>query len=191
MSLPHSTYAVPTYYIVAPAEAASNLARFDGVRYGLRRIKDGDDVADMYRAHPRRGLRPRGAPPHPGRHLRAERRLLRRLLRQGAGGPRAHRRGFPEGRSPSGVDLLFTPTTPTPAFQAGEKADDPVAMYLRRHLRLRHQPRRAAGDEHPGRPERRPPRRRPDHRARCSRSSACSPPPRCSSGVVSATEEVR
>ena len=84
VSLPHTKYALPAYYIVAPAEASSNLARYDGVRYGLRVA--GRDIIDMYEQHPRRGLRHRGPAPHHDRHLRALGRLLRRLLPAGAEG---------------------------------------------------------------------------------------------------------
>ena len=128
VSLPHSKYAVPTYYIVAPAEAASNLARFDGVRYGLRRIEDGDDVADMYRRTRGEGF---------GHEVR--RRILVGTYVLSAGYYDAYYGKAQAVRAliaedfrkvfASGVDLLLTPTTPTPAFKAGEKADDPVAMY--------------------------------------------------------------
>lgn len=128
VSLPHSKYAVPTYYIVAPAEAASNLARYDGVRYGLRREQSGDDVAAMYRHTRRDGFGPEvrrrilvgtyvlSAGYYDAYYGRAQ--AVRALI--------AHdfTRVFQEG-----VDLLLTPTTPTPAFRAGEKSDDPVAMY--------------------------------------------------------------
>ncbi len=128
VSLPHSKYAVPTYYIVAPAEAASNLARFDGVRYGLRRLKDGDDVADMYRRTRGEGFGPE-----------VRRRILVGTYVLSAGYYDAYYGKAQAVRAliaedfqkvfASGVDLLLTPTTPTPAFKAGEKADDPVAMY--------------------------------------------------------------
>ena len=82
ISLPHTRYALPAYYIVAPAEASSNLARYDGVRYGLR--VPGDDIADMYENTRAGGLRQGGQAPHHDRHLCALGRLLRRLLHPGA-----------------------------------------------------------------------------------------------------------
>ena len=100
ISLPHTKYALPAYYIVAPAEASSNLARYDGVRYGLR-VK-GDDIVSMYENTRAEGLRPRGAAPHDDRHLCALGRLLRRLLCPGAEGPHTDqarfRRGLEQGR---------------------------------------------------------------------------------------------
>ena len=85
VSLPHTKYALPAYYIVAPAEASSNLARYDGVRYGLR--VPGRDIVEHVREDPRRRVRPRGQAAHHDRHLRALGRLLRRLLRAGAEDP--------------------------------------------------------------------------------------------------------
>ena len=78
VSLPHTKYALPAYYIIAPAEASSNLARYDGVRYGLR--VEGENLDRHLREDPRRGLRRRGAAARHDRHLRALGRLLRRLL---------------------------------------------------------------------------------------------------------------
>ena len=81
ISLPHTKYALPAYYIVAPAEASSNLARYDGVRYGLR--VPGKDIVDMYEHTRAAGFGAEVQPPHPDRHLCALGRLLRRLLSSG------------------------------------------------------------------------------------------------------------
>ena len=109
----NSAYAVPTYYIVAPAEAAANLARYDGVRYGPRKVGPGGDIRALYQATRGRGVRRRGAAPHPGRHLRAERRATTTPTIGKAQRVRAlHRRRLPAGLR-GGVDLLLTPTTPT------------------------------------------------------------------------------
>jgi len=126
VSLPHTKYALPTYYIVAPAEASSNLARYDGVRYGLR--VEGEDLADMYRktraegfgAEVRRrilmGTYVLSAGYYDAYYLKAQK--VRTLIAQD------FEAAFEK------VDVLLTPTTPTPAFPIGEKEDDPVAMYL-------------------------------------------------------------
>ncbi len=90
VALPTADYGVATYYLIAPAECSSNLARFDGVRYGLR--VDGADVGADVRQDARRRLRPRGEAPHPDRDLRALERILRRLLRARAEGAHADRR---------------------------------------------------------------------------------------------------
>ena len=129
VSLPHSEYAVPTYYIVAPAEAAANLARYDGVRYGQRRVGPEDDFRAVYRATRGQGF---------GAEVR--RRILVGTYVLSAGYYDAYYRKAQETRAriaedfrqafASGIDLLLTPTTPTPAFRAGEKTGDPVAMYL-------------------------------------------------------------
>ncbi|HET6836954.1 MAG TPA: Asp-tRNA(Asn)/Glu-tRNA(Gln) amidotransferase subunit GatA [Gemmatimonadales bacterium] len=129
VSLPHSAYAVPTYYIIAPAEAAANLARYDGVRYGVRRIGPEGDIRSLYRATRGKGFGPE-----------VQRRILVGTYVLSAGYYDAYYKKAQRVRSliaedfrqvfASGVDLLLTPTTPTPAFQAGEKTEDPVAMYL-------------------------------------------------------------
>jgi aspartyl-tRNA(Asn)/glutamyl-tRNA(Gln) amidotransferase subunit A len=129
VSLPHTAFAVPTYYIVAPAEAAANLARYDGVRYGRRRIGPAGDIRALYQA-----TRGEGFGPEVQRRILVGTYVLsagyydayyRKAQRVRARIAADFRRAFEEG-----VDLLLTPTTPTPAFRAGEKTGDPVAMYL-------------------------------------------------------------
>jgi aspartyl-tRNA(Asn)/glutamyl-tRNA(Gln) amidotransferase subunit A len=129
VSLPYSAYAVPTYYIIAPAEAAANLARYDGVRYGRRKVGREGDIRALYRATRGEGF---------GDEVR--RRILVGTYVLSAGYYDAYYRKAQRVRAliardfqqvfDSGVDLLLTPTTPTPAFKAGEKTEDPVAMYL-------------------------------------------------------------
>jgi aspartyl-tRNA(Asn)/glutamyl-tRNA(Gln) amidotransferase subunit A len=126
VSLPHTKYALATYYIVAPAEASSNLARYDGVRFGLR--VPGDSLDQMYEntraagfgAEVKRriliGAYVLSAGYYDAYYLQAQR--VRALI------ARDFKQAFEK------VDLLLTPTAPTPAFAAGEKMDDPVAMYL-------------------------------------------------------------
>ncbi|WP_458096669.1 Asp-tRNA(Asn)/Glu-tRNA(Gln) amidotransferase subunit GatA [Roseomonas sp. WA12] len=126
ISLPHTKYALPTYYIVAPAEASSNLARYDGVRYGIRR--EGEDLKDLYE-------RTRAA----GFGDEVKRRIMIGTYVLSAGYYDAYylkaqkvraliKRDFDEAFA--GVDAIVTPATPSAAFAAGEKQDDPVAMYL-------------------------------------------------------------
>jgi aspartyl-tRNA(Asn)/glutamyl-tRNA(Gln) amidotransferase subunit A len=129
VSLPHTRLAVPTYYVLAPAEASSNLARYDGVRYGRRAPGPFPDVQAMYRATRGAGFGPEvrrriiigtyvlSAGYYHAYYGKAQ--AARALIRQD------FERVFGEG-----VTALFTPTTPTPAFRAGEKTGDPVAMYL-------------------------------------------------------------
>ena len=128
VSLPHTQYAVPTYYVIAPAEASSNLARFDGVRYGPR-AEGASDVRALYRRTRGEGFGPE-----------VRRRILVGTYVLSAGYYEAYYRRAQQMRAliaqdfrnafDRGVDLLFTPTTPTPAFKAGEKLADPVSMYL-------------------------------------------------------------
>jgi aspartyl-tRNA(Asn)/glutamyl-tRNA(Gln) amidotransferase subunit A len=126
VSLPHTQYGLATYYIVAPAEASSNLARYDGVRFGLR--KDGAELSDMYGntraagfgAEVRRriliGTYVLSAGYYDAYYLRAQK--VRALIL----------RDFNEVFQQ--VDALITPTTPSAAFAQGEKMDDPIQMYL-------------------------------------------------------------
>jgi aspartyl-tRNA(Asn)/glutamyl-tRNA(Gln) amidotransferase subunit A len=126
VSLPHTDYAIPIYYIVAPAEASSNLARFDGVRYGLR--VEADALAAMYD-----GTRSAGFGPE------VTRRILLGTYVLSAGYYDAYYKRAQEVRAlvaqdfrqvfAAGVDLLFTPTAPTPAFPIGA-ISDPYQMYL-------------------------------------------------------------
>jgi len=128
ISLPHTKYALPAYYIVAPAEASSNLARYDGVRYGLR--EDGRDIVDMYERTRRAGfgkeVRRRimigtyvlSAGYYDAYYLRAQK--VRTLIK----------RDF-ESCFSSGIDAVLTPTAPSAAFGIGEKGRaDPIEMYL-------------------------------------------------------------
>ncbi len=125
ISLPHTKYALPAYYIVAPAEASSNLARYDGVRYGLR--VPGDDIVDMYENSRAAGF---------GREV--QRRILIGTYVLSAGYYDAYyvraqkirtliKRDFDEAWGK--VDVVLTPATPSPAFAPGE-ITDPVQMYL-------------------------------------------------------------
>jgi aspartyl-tRNA(Asn)/glutamyl-tRNA(Gln) amidotransferase subunit A len=127
VSLPHTPYAIPTYYIVATAEASSNLARFDGVRYGYR-AGDARVLSEMYRrtrdegfgAEVKRrimlGTYALSAGYYDAYYLKAQK--VRTLLT----------RDFDEAFGK--VDAIVTPTSPTAAFKLGEKTDDPLAMYL-------------------------------------------------------------
>ncbi|MGH6822957.1 MAG: Asp-tRNA(Asn)/Glu-tRNA(Gln) amidotransferase subunit GatA [Methylocella sp.] len=128
ISLPHTRYALPAYYIVAPAEASSNLARYDGVRYGLR--VPGKDIADMYERTRAAGF---------GKEVR--RRIMIGTYVLSAGYYDAYyvraqkirtliKRDF-EAAFASGIDAILTPATPSAAFGLGEKGSaDPVEMYL-------------------------------------------------------------
>ena len=164
VELPHSPYAVATYYIVAPAEAAANLARYDGVRYGPPRPAGLPDVRALYRETRGRGF---------GAEVR--RRILVGTYVLSAGYYDAYYGKAQRMRAriaddfqrvfDSGVDFLFTPTTPTPAFCAGEKTDDPVAMYLADIFVCPVSLAGLPGDERAPGPDRWPSARRTDHRA--------------------------
>jgi aspartyl-tRNA(Asn)/glutamyl-tRNA(Gln) amidotransferase subunit A len=126
ISLPHTAYAAATYYIIAPAEASANLARFDGIRYGAR--VDGADPIELYRRTRGAGFGPEvkrriilgtyvlSSGYYDAYYLRAQK--VRTLIRQD------FLKAFEK------VDAIVTPTTPTAAFKIGEKSDDPLQMYL-------------------------------------------------------------
>jgi len=128
VSLPHTKYALPTYYIIAPAEASSNLARYDGVRYGLRDLPDGAGLQDMYAATRAAGF---GA--------EVKRRILIGTYVLSAGFYDAYYTQAQKVRTLIArdfmnafeiCDVLLTPTAPSAAFALGENVDDPLAMYL-------------------------------------------------------------
>jgi aspartyl-tRNA(Asn)/glutamyl-tRNA(Gln) amidotransferase subunit A len=127
ISLPHTKYALPTYYIIAPAEASSNLARYDGVRYGLR-VEGVHSLDDMY-----------GATRAAGFGAEVKRRIMIGTYVLSAGFYDAYftkaqkvrtliKRDFTEAFQQ--CDVILTPTAPSAAFGLGEKSDDPIAMYL-------------------------------------------------------------
>jgi aspartyl-tRNA(Asn)/glutamyl-tRNA(Gln) amidotransferase subunit A len=127
ISLPHTAYAVPTYYVVATAEASANLARFDGVRFGYR-AKGARTLSEMYRKSRDEGFGVEvkrrivlgtyalSSGYYDAYYLKAQR--VRSLL------ARDFEQAFQK------VDAIVTPTAPTPAFKIGEKSDDPLSMYL-------------------------------------------------------------
>ncbi len=126
ISLPHTEYAVAAYYILATSEASSNLARYDGVKYGLR--VEGDDLIDMYMKTRDEGFGPE-----------VKRRIILGTYALSSGYYDAYYRKAQQVRTLISrdfrkafetVDLVVTPTTPTPAFRAGEKTADPLQMYL-------------------------------------------------------------
>jgi aspartyl-tRNA(Asn)/glutamyl-tRNA(Gln) amidotransferase subunit A len=127
VSLPHTEFAIPTYYIVATAEASSNLARFDGVRYGYR-TSDARTLSEMYRRSRDHGF---GA--------EVKRRIMLGTYALSAGYYDAYYlkaqkvrtllvRDFEDAFK--NVDAIVTPTSPTAAFKLGEKVNDPLSMYL-------------------------------------------------------------
>ncbi|WP_443477909.1 Asp-tRNA(Asn)/Glu-tRNA(Gln) amidotransferase subunit GatA [Novosphingobium aerophilum] len=128
ISLPHTKYALPTYYIIAPAEASSNLARYDGVRYGLRDLPDGANLQDMYAATRAAGFGPEvkrriligtyvlSAGFYDAYYTQAQK--VRALIAQDFA------KAFEE------CDVILAPTAPSAAFGLGENVDDPLKMYL-------------------------------------------------------------
>ena len=126
ISLPHTSYALPTYYIVAPAEASSNLARYDGVKYGLR--SSGKSLIDMYEKTRSEGFGEEvkrrvmigtyvlSSGYYDAYYLKAQK--VRQLIKQ----------DFDQAYNK--VDAILTPSTPSSAFKIGEKSNDPVSMYL-------------------------------------------------------------
>lgn len=127
ISLPHTRYALPTYYIIAPAEASSNLARYDGVRYGAR-VQAGQSLDEMYEATRAAGFGEEvqrrimigtyalSAGYYDAYYLKAQQ--VRRLIKDDFD------------KAFSQVDAILTPATPTAAFPLGVKQDDPITMYL-------------------------------------------------------------
>src|SRR4051812_47617328 len=128
VSLPHTRYALPTYYIIAPAEASSTLARYDGVRYGLRVAPENGNLTDMYEATRAAGF---GA--------EVKRRIMIGTYVLSAGFYDAYFNRAQKVRALIArdfervweiCDLILTPTAPSAAFALGEKSNDPIAMYL-------------------------------------------------------------
>jgi aspartyl-tRNA(Asn)/glutamyl-tRNA(Gln) amidotransferase subunit A len=128
VSLPHTRYALPTYYIIAPAEASSNLARYDGVRYGLRALPANGNLTDMYEATRAEGFGPE-----------VKRRIMIGTYVLSAGFYDAYFNRAQKVRALIArdfervweqCDLILTPTAPSAAFALGEKSADPIAMYL-------------------------------------------------------------
>lgn len=127
ISLKHTKYAIPAYYLVATAEASANLARFDGVRYGHRSAQ-ATNLSSMYRLSREEGFGPE-----------VKRRILLGTYALSAGYYDAYYKKAQQVRrllaeeflaAFAGVDAIVTPTAPTAAFKLGEKTDDPLAMYL-------------------------------------------------------------
>jgi aspartyl-tRNA(Asn)/glutamyl-tRNA(Gln) amidotransferase subunit A len=127
IALPHTKYAIPTYYVVATAEASANLSRFDGVRFGLR-ADEAKTLSAMYRETRDQGFGPE-----------VKRRILLGTYALSAGYYDAYYRKAQQVRTLltrdfltafASVDAIVAPVTPTPAFKLGEKTDDPVQMYL-------------------------------------------------------------
>ncbi|WP_306112529.1 MULTISPECIES: Asp-tRNA(Asn)/Glu-tRNA(Gln) amidotransferase subunit GatA [Roseovarius] len=130
ISLPHTKYALPTYYVIAPAEASSNLARYDGVRYGHRaKLSQGDGITEMYEKTRAEGF---------GDEVKRRVMVGTYVLSAGfydayynrARKVRALIKKDFEDVFDQGIDAILTPATPSAAFELGRKSDDPVEMYL-------------------------------------------------------------
>ncbi len=128
ISLPHTKYALPAYYIIAPAEASSNLARYDGVRYGLRELPEGANLQEMYAATRAAGFGPE-----------VKRRIIIGTYVLSAGFYDAYYNQAQKVRALIArdfmqafeqVDAILAPTAPSAAFGLGDKSEDPIAMYL-------------------------------------------------------------
>jgi len=128
VSLPHTQYALPTYYVIAPAECSSNLARYDGVRFGLRVMDEGDSLNDMYEKTRAAGF---------GHEVK--RRIMIGTYVLSAGYYDAYYKKAQRVRTLIAddfkkayerCDVILTPTAPSAAFGFGENQDDPIAMYL-------------------------------------------------------------
>jgi aspartyl-tRNA(Asn)/glutamyl-tRNA(Gln) amidotransferase subunit A len=128
ISLPHAPYAISTYYLIATAEASSNLARYDGVKYGLRSEREGDDLIRMYEETRSTGFGPE-----------VKRRIMLGTYVLSAGYYDAYYLKAMEARalikrdfdkSFEAVDCMVTPVSPSPPFRIGEKIADPLQMYL-------------------------------------------------------------
>jgi len=127
ISLPHSTYAVAAYYIITPSEASSNLARYDGVKYGFR-DKEKANLIEMYRSTRQKGF-----------GSEVQRRIILGTYALSAGYYDAYYRKASQVRTLiaqdfkkafASCDVILSPVAPTPAFKIGEKSDDPLTMYL-------------------------------------------------------------
>ena len=127
VALPHTDYAVAAYYVLAPSEASSNLARYDGVKYGARQ-KDADGLIDMYKKTRSKGFGPE-----------VQRRIIVGTYALSAGyydeyyGRASRVRTLIQNdfaKAFESCDIIISPVAPTPAFKIGENVDDPLTMYL-------------------------------------------------------------